>query len=63
MTKTHSIQLVRFVKTCGTPIWVAKLGETVSAWDENPINALKMLAVIVPELHREAVTEMSFSAS
>jgi hypothetical protein len=42
---------------------VAKYGETVSAWDENPVNALKMLAVVIPELHREAVTELSFSAS
>jgi hypothetical protein len=63
MTKTHSITLVRFVKTNGSPIWVAKYGETVSAWDENPVNALKMLAVVIPELHREAVTELSFSAS
>ena len=63
MTKTHSITLVRFVKSNGSPIWVAKYGETVSAWDENPVNALKMLAVIIPELHREAVTELSFSES
>lgn len=63
MTKTHSIHLVRFVKSCGSPIWVAKYGETVSAWDKNPINAIKMLAVIIPEIHREAIPEVNFSES
>lgn len=63
MTKTHSIQLVRLLRSNGQAVWVAKLGETVSAWDENPILALKMLAVVVPELAREAITDIQFSAS
>ena len=63
MTKTHSITLVRFVKQDGSSLWVAKYGETVSAWNENPISALKMLGVIMPEIKREAITELSFSES